>query len=113
MLGASRNSLATARTRLAQLTEPAGGVDLDALSNDLLSVAGLLVQELPLRRALADPSTAVEAKEGLLDGLLGQRIGAPALGFVKELVASRWSRPGDLADGLETLAVLACFEQAL
>jgi F-type H+-transporting ATPase subunit delta len=113
MLGASRNSLATARARLAQLAEPAGGVDLDTLSNDLLAVAGLLVRELPLRRALADSSTDAEAKSALLDGLLGQRIAAAALGFVKELVASRWSRPGDLADALETLAVLACFEVAL
>ena len=113
MLGASRNSLAAARTRLAQLAQPAAGADLDALSNDLLGVAGLLVRELPLRRALADPSTEAEAKRALLDGLLGQRVGAPALDFLKELVAARWSRPGDLADALETLAVLACFEVAL
>jgi F-type H+-transporting ATPase subunit delta len=112
MLGASRTSLGAARARLAQLGEQQG-VDLDALANDLLAVAGLLVRELPLRRALADPSTAPEAKEALLDGLLGQRVGAAALGFVKELVAARWSRPSDLADALETLAVLASFEQAL
>ena len=113
MLGASRNSLAAARTRLAQLAEPSGGVDLDALSTDLLAVAGLVVRELPLRRALADPSTPDEAKSGLLEGLLGQRVGEAALGFVKEVVASRWSRPSDLADALETLAVLASFEQAV
>lgn len=112
MLGASRSSLGTARTRLAQLAEQSGA-DLDALANDLLAVAGLLVRELPLRRALADPSTPAEAKAALLEGLLGQRVGAPALGFVKELVTARWSRPSDLADALETLAVLASFEQAL
>ena len=112
MLGASRSSLSSARTRLAQLAEQSGG-DLDALANDLLAVAGLLVRELPLRRALADPSTADEAKAALLEGLLGQRVGAAALGFVKELVTSRWSRPSDLADAVETLAVLASFEQAL
>jgi F-type H+-transporting ATPase subunit delta len=112
MLGASRTSLGTARTRLAQLAEQSGG-DLEALANDLLAVTGLLVRELPLRRALADPSTPDEAKAALLDGLLGQRVGAVALGFVKEVVTSRWSRPSDLADALETLAVLAGFEQAL
>jgi F-type H+-transporting ATPase subunit delta len=112
MLGASRTSLGAARTRLAQLGEQQG-VDLDALANDLLAVAGLLVRELPLRRALADPSTAPEAKAALLEGLLGQRVGPDALGFVKELVTARWSRPSDLADALETLAVLASFEQAL
>jgi F-type H+-transporting ATPase subunit delta len=113
MLGASRNSLAAARERLARLAEPNAGVDLDELSRDLLAVTGLLARELPLRRALTDPSTPAEAKAALVDGLLGDRVGAPARDFLKELVADRWSRPGDLVDGLEALGVLAAFEQAM
>jgi F-type H+-transporting ATPase subunit delta len=113
MLGASRNSLAAARERLARLAEPNAGVDLDALSSDLLAVTGLLARELPLRRALTDPSTPAEAKAALIEGLLGDRVGAAARDFLKELVADRWSRPGDLVDGLEALGVLAAFEQAM
>ncbi|MDP9182209.1 MAG: F0F1 ATP synthase subunit delta [Actinomycetota bacterium] len=111
MLGASRSSLAQARTRLAEL--PGQGADLEALSVDLFAVAELLVRELPLRRALADPSTEGAAKAALLRSLLGERISAPALEFLTELVGSRWSRPSDLVDAVETLAVIASFEQAL
>jgi F-type H+-transporting ATPase subunit delta len=113
MLGASRNSLATARKRLAELAQPAGGVDLEQLSLDLLGVAGLLVRELTLRRAIADPSTPSPAKAALVDGLFRERVGAAALTLLTELGTLRWSRPSDLADAVETLAVQACFEQAL
>ena len=113
MLGASRNALASARERLARLAAPGAGVDLDVLSSELLAITGLLARELPLRRALADPSTAPLAKAALIEGLLGDRVGDTARDFLKELVADRWSRPGDLVDGLEALGVLAAFEQAM
>ena len=111
MLGASRTSLTQARTRLHELssTSPA---EVGTLSTDLLGVVELLVRELPLRRALADPSTPVQAKTGLLGALLGDRVSPATLGFLTELVSSRWSRPRDLVDAVETLGVLAAFEQA-
>jgi len=111
MLGASRASLAAAQGRLTQLAG-SGGVDLDALSVDLFAVATLLSRELPLRRAMADPSTDERAKAALVNGLLGPRVTPPALALLVELVGSRWSRPHDLVDAVETLAVLASFEQA-
>jgi len=109
MLGASRTSLAQARERLHEL---AGGADVEALSVDLFAVADLLGRELPLRRALADPSSAEQAKTALAEGLLREHIAGPTLTFLVELIGSRWSRPRDLADAVETLAVLAAFEQA-
>lgn len=117
MLGASRSSLAQARSRLTALAEPvgeaAGTVDLGALSVDLFAVVELLGRELPLRRTLADPSIAEPAKTALLQALLRERVTPPALAFLVELVRSRWSRPRDLPSAVETLAVLASFEQAL
>jgi F-type H+-transporting ATPase subunit delta len=53
------------------------------------------------------------AKAALIEGLLGDRVSDAARDFLKELVADRWSRPGDLVDGLESLGVLAAFEQAM
>src|SRR5919206_417901 len=50
----------------ARLAQPGAGVDLDALSGELLAITGLLARELPLRRALADPSTAAVAKAALI-----------------------------------------------
>lgn len=113
MLGASRNSLAQARGRLTTLGESAGAGDLESLSVDLFAVTELLVRELPLRRTLASPSTPEPAKAALLDALLRERVGAPTLAFLVELVGFRWSRTRDLVDAVETLAVLASFEQAL
>lgn len=111
MLGASRISLATARERLSTLAADAAG-DLDALSSDLFGVVALLGRELPLRRALADSSVAAPAKTALIEALLRERVSAPTLAFLVEVANLRWSRPRDLVDAVETLAVLACFEQA-
>ena len=111
MLGASRISLATARERLSALAVDAAG-ELDALSADLFAVVALLGRELPLRRALADSSVAAPAKTALIEALLGERVSAPTLAFLVEVANLRWSRPRDLVDAVETLAVLACFELA-
>ncbi|MDP9101739.1 MAG: F0F1 ATP synthase subunit delta [Actinomycetota bacterium] len=117
MLGASRTSLAQARARLTGLgsTGPGGGsaADLGALSEDLFGVVGLLGRELPLRRTLADPFVPPQAKTALLEGLLGARITPASLSFLSELVTSRWSRPRDLTEAIETLAALAAFAEAL
>jgi F-type H+-transporting ATPase subunit delta len=41
--------------------------------------------------------------------LLSGKVGRPALDLVSDLVASRWSRSGDLLEALETLARAAAF----
>jgi F-type H+-transporting ATPase subunit delta len=113
MLGASRSSLAQARTRLAERAGQGDAAQVEALSVDLFAVADLLVQELLLRRTLADPSTPQAAKSALLGSLLGERVSATTLEFLVEVVGSRWSRPSDLVEAIETLAALAAFEQSL
>lgn len=112
MLGASRTSLAQARQRLSELSSSAGA-DLATVSSDLFAVVDLLASELPLRRALADPSREAAAKQGLLLQLLGEQVSEATRAFLSDLVAARWSRPRDLVDAVETLAVLASFEEAL
>ena len=112
MLGASRTSLAQARQRLSELSSSAGA-DLGTVSSDLFAVADLLATELPLRRALADPSREAAARQGLLQQVLGSKVAPATLSFLSDLVGARWSRPRDLVDSVETLAVLASFEQAL
>lgn len=110
MLGASRASLAQGRARLSQL-----GLDADGwgtLSDELFAVTALLAHELPLRRVLADSAVATQAKTSLLENLLRDKVSGTAVGFLVEVVGSRWSRQADLVEALETLAVLASFEQA-
>ena len=102
---ASREALTSA---VARLNEYAGGrvkaSDLQRLGDDLYAVTRLLVEERPLRRLLADPSSPESARTGLVERLFGNQLSAPALDLAKALVGARWSRPGDLIDGFEAVA---------
>ena len=110
MLGASRAALAEARTKLSALS--ASPAELGTLSDELLAVVQLLGHELPLRRTLADTAVESDAKASLVTTLFGSRVSAITSQLLVEVVGLRWSRPGDLVDGLEALGVLASFLQA-
>lgn len=101
---ASRESLAEAEHRLDAIVDGASGADLGRLGEELFGVLGLLLDEVAVRRALADPAVPAASRSGLADRLLADRVGRPALDTVSELVAARWSRSLDLVDALESLA---------
>jgi F-type H+-transporting ATPase subunit delta len=101
---ASRESLASATDRLDAYVDSAKAADLQRLGDELFAVTRLLVEQRPLRRLLADPSTPGEARTGLVDRLLGQQLAAPTLDVARGLVAARWSRLGDLVSAFEALA---------
>jgi F-type H+-transporting ATPase subunit delta len=106
---ASREALAAATARLDEHIDATGAADLERLADDLFAVVGLLNREHALRRALADPATPSGARGALADRLFDGKIGRPALDVVSDVVKSRWSRPVDLLDGLESLARAAAF----
>ena len=106
---ASREALAAATARLDEHIDATGAADLERLADDLFAVVGLLDREHALRRALADPGTPSVARGGLADRLFDGKIGRPALDVVSDVVKSRWSRAGDLLEGLESLARAAAF----
>jgi F-type H+-transporting ATPase subunit delta len=110
MRGASRASLTAAKDRLA--TMAAGSARPSQLGAELFSVVGLLDSEPPLRRALADSSSARDARAGLVAGLLGSRVSADTVELVSSVATSPWSTPADLADAVEQLAVLAVVTEA-
>jgi F-type H+-transporting ATPase subunit delta len=101
---ASRESLARAEERLDALVDGTSGPDLARLGDDLFAVLRLLANETTLRRHLADPAVSESSRAGLADRLFQGKIGRTALDLVSELVSARWSRSGDLVEGLETLA---------
>jgi F-type H+-transporting ATPase subunit delta len=106
---ASRDALGAATTRLDEHIDATGAADLKRLTDDLFAVVALLDREHALRRALADPATPSGARGALADHLFGGKIGRPALDVVSDVVKSRWSRAGDLLEGLESLARTAAF----
>ena len=106
---ASRDALGAATARLDEHIDATGAADLKRLADDLFAVVGLLDREHALRRALADPATPSGARGGLADRLFDGKIGRPALDVVSDVVKSRWSRAGDLLEGLESLARAAAF----
>ena len=110
LAAASRGALRTARKSLtdlaAELPDAAG---IAGVSEGLFGVVRLLDTSGQLRRALGDPTTANQAKESLLDSLLGQQLDALPLRVLKEAVGQRWSSARDLVDAVEVLAVQAAF----
>jgi len=63
--------------------------------------------QVGLRRALSDPSMEGDRKAALVEAVFGPHVSEVTLRIVTEVVRARWSRMRDLADSLETLAVLA------
>ena len=101
---ASRASLAEVVERLEAVLPTA---DLSTLGEELFSVTRLLDREPSLRRALSDPSRDGEEKAQLVRILLEGKIAEPTLELAADVVRQRWSRPRELADAFERLAVIA------
>jgi F-type H+-transporting ATPase subunit delta len=105
MRGPSRASLAAAKEQLpASVTSAA---EARTLSDDLFAIVHLLDEEPGLRRALTDSSRPPRARRDLARRLLRGRVSDATVSFFAGLVAERWSAPGDLADAVDQLAVLA------
>ncbi|MHB8449310.1 MAG: F0F1 ATP synthase subunit delta, partial [Mycobacteriales bacterium] len=106
MQGASRDALATARDRLTtllqELSDPAARSEL---ADQLFGVVTLLDAQGALRRALSDPALPAGHKTELADSLFGRQLTADGLELVRTVARGAWSRPIDLVDALELLAV--------
>ncbi|MDH2429972.1 F0F1 ATP synthase subunit delta [Sphaerisporangium sp. TRM90804] len=109
MRGLSRTSFAAVTERFNAV---AASADLGRLAADLHAVAVLLDGEPGLRRNFADPARPAEQKEAVVRSLLGGKIADAALETVVAAVSAKWSRPGDLADALERLSVVAAAADA-
>ncbi|WP_018639312.1 F0F1 ATP synthase subunit delta [Parafrankia elaeagni] len=120
MEGASRQSLAAARSVLDQVTavptgtvtSPAASPDARRVADDLGAVAALIGREPTVRRALTDPGAPPQSRVSLVGRLFGTQIGQGSLAVVSAAVAGRWSRPVDLRLALEELAVEATLAEA-
>lgn len=96
---ASRKSLDAVRQHIE-----AAGPQLDdapAVADALFAVTELLVGHPSLRRTLAEGSTEVDDRAGLVQRLFQAKIPADALQVLIVVVNERWSSPWDLVDGIE------------
>lgn len=105
--GSSRKSLVASRALLDAAVKGADANSASALSADLFFVADVLSTNIAVRRALTDPSRDGKAKAAFTADLLGNKIGALALGLVTELSSLRWSSAKDLVLVVEQLAIEA------
>lgn len=106
MQGVSREAAAAA---VAGLENVLRSPDADAavIGDELFAVNTLVTGEPSLRRALSDPSRTSIDRAGMLDELLAGQV-SPATRTVLGVAArERWTRPRDLTDTLEELAVRA------
>ena len=108
MQGASRESLTAARERLdATLDDTAAAHDGLRVAGELFGVVDLLDGQPALRGALTDPARDGEDKRVLLTSLLSGKVDAVTLDLLGDMVQSRWSSTGDLADAVDALAIQA------
>ena len=111
-VGSSRESYAGALERLEAGVPNLSADELTRVAGDLFAVAGVMHNEGALRRALADPAVPRDAKTGLLDSLLGDKLSQASLDVLRGVVTSRWSQPRDLVDAADTLGVIALLAAA-
>lgn len=104
MQPASRAALASARERFEERISSVDTEDLQRLGSELGSVAAVLGAEPVIRRHLADSSASAQARRTMAQALFGAKVARLALETLLDVVVLRWSRPLDLADGVEELA---------
>jgi len=109
---ASRDAQAAMVERFDSVAGGLSGDALSALSDELASVAKLLVREPILARHLAEASGEFDAKKRLLQRLLADKIGDNTLDLLDTAVSVRWSRTPDLIDALEHVAWLSLLVRA-
>ena len=83
-----------------------------ALAEDLFAVADAVAGQPSLRRALTDPSTPDEARQGLAEALLTSRVGAPAVAVVGQAARARWTSASGFVAALERQGVRALLRTA-
>jgi F-type H+-transporting ATPase subunit delta len=104
--GTSRQSLATARAALDAALKGKSESEAAKFAAELFTALAALDASSPLRRALTDASRDAKDKVKLVNELFSKGAG-PTLALLGELASLKWSRPSDLANTVEQLAIEA------
>jgi F-type H+-transporting ATPase subunit delta len=106
---ASREAL---RSQTGGAVSRSRGDALLTLADELFAVAHLLDAQRSLRRALSDASVSPEDRAGLVRRLLSAKVAPGTLEVLETVARQRWSRPLDLVEATETLAIEAALDAA-
>ncbi len=109
---ASRDAQAALIEKFDSVSSGLSGDALSTLSDELASVAKLLVAEPILARHLAEASGETEAKKQLLQRLLAGKVGDTTLDVLNTAASVRWSLTSDLVDAVEHVARLSLLTRA-
>ncbi len=109
---ASRDAQAALIEKFDSVSSGLSGDALSTLSDELASVAKLLVAEPILARHLAEASGETEAKKQLLQRLLAGKVGDTTLDVLNTAASVRWSLTSDLVDAVEHIARLSLLTRA-
>lgn len=102
MRGTSRASLEAAQARFAPVLA-AAGTGAAQLAEQLFALVDALDRSGSLRRALSDPSASGDAKAQVV-ATVANRLDDRVVQLVSDLVRSRWTSEGDLADAIDEIA---------
>jgi F-type H+-transporting ATPase subunit delta len=92
---------------LKQFGEMADGLDdkgLSTLADDLTSAAAMLIRETVVRRYVTLPAEDAAPRVRLIERLVSDKVGQPALDVLKSAVSERWSAEHDLVDAVELVS---------
>ena len=109
---ASRDAQAALIEKFDSVSSGMSGDALSTLSDELASVAKLLVAEPILARHLAEASGETDAKKQLLQRLLAGKVGDTTLDVLNTAASVRWSLTSDLVDAVEHIARLSLLTRA-
>lgn len=112
MRSASREAQAAVIETFGSLSSGLSADALSTLSDELASVAGLLIREPILARHLAEASGETEAKKRLVNQLLSGKVGESTVTVLDTAASVRWSLTADLIDAIEHVAQLALLVRA-
>ena len=102
--GTSRQSLAAARAALDIALKGKQESEAAKFAAELFAVLSALDSSAPLRRALTDASRDAKDKAKLVTELFSKS-GGEVLAIMTKLVEVKWSKPSDLANAIEQLAI--------
>jgi len=114
MRSASRSAVGNLVDRFNSLADDLDNKGLTTLSDELVSVAKMLNQEIVVTRYLTVPAEDAAPRVKLIERLLEGKVGDPTLDVLRTAVSERWSANGDLVDAIEHVsrqALLAVAEK--